>query len=253
MNTSCMRLSILLAVLIFTVSPLTAFGEPVKIGYFKLPPHSYNEGGTAKGAAVDYFNTHIAGAMGVTFDWDGPHPVPRLMAMLEKGKIKMILLLAKNKERAAKFDYPDQPYFYGESSIAVAKANPMNEIGSVDDLSGMKLGFFNKGFIHPVLRNNKAINWQLSHALDYQAQNLKKVAAGRLDAAYDPETSSLKYGIAKLNLGEKIKILTVPGTRAGMYCLFTKSDQGKLLALFNKAHAAASGVNYMDLVRPYLK
>lgn len=254
MSRSIIRVFMIFSLGLFLALPVAAFGEAVKIGYFKLPPHSFQEGGVHKGAAVDYFNTHIAPAMGVTFEWDGPHPVPRLMDMLAKGKINMILLLAKNKERAAKFDYPDQPYFEGESSIAAAQASPLDKIGSVDDLSDLKIGFFNKGFIHPVLRSNKAINWQLAHSLDYQAQNLKKVVAGRLDGAYDPESSSLKYAIAKLNIGSKLKILSVPGTRTGMYCLFSKSDQGKYRDKFNQVHGKVlSAVNYQDLVKQYLK
>jgi|GEM_PF-6794750 len=76
---------------------------------------------------------------------------------------------------------------------------------------------------------------------------------GRLNAVYYPESSSLKYTIVNLKLDKKLKILDLSGTKAGMYCLFSKQDKGKFIDKFNQVHGKViSTVNYMDLVTSYL-
>ncbi|MBU1170252.1 MAG: hypothetical protein KKD44_11865 [Proteobacteria bacterium] len=60
--------------------------ETSKMGYFMLPPHTFNDGvdGPAKGAGIVYFN-EVAAKMGYDVEWIGPLPLPRLTEYLKKG------------------------------------------------------------------------------------------------------------------------------------------------------------------------
>ncbi len=228
------------------------FAETIKIGYFKLEPHTMVVDGKHTGALVDYWEKYLAPAMNVKVEWEGPIPPLRLMKKLETGDINVIALLAKNKERAKKFDYPETSFYRMTSAIAVAKDNPLNKINTIEDIIEMKMGFFKKGFKPPVMRDPR-IKWEYVNATDWKILNLRKVLKKRLDAAFDAENNTLLYEINKYGFGDKMKVLLIPGTFAGAYSLFSKQDKGRFVNKYNKIHKKVmKKMKYEKLLTEYL-
>ena len=102
--------------------------EPLKVGYFDLPPHT--TAGLSAGqdaAAKDYFR-RVAERMGVAEVEFSQYPLPRLLLMLEQGRLDLALILAKTPEREAKLVYPGTPLFSTASVLAVRSNNPLSAV-----------------------------------------------------------------------------------------------------------------------------
>lgn len=228
--------------------------EKIRIGFFRNPPQAFCENGKCKGGIIEYWNKYVGPLMGVDIEWVGPLPPVRLLESLEKGDINCIALLAKNNERAKLYDYPEKPFFMINSGIAVLKTSKLKKVSSADDLVGLTMGFFEKGFIHPSLKY-KRIKWNLSSHTDWQDQNLKRVAGGWIDACYVPDISPLVYAI-KMNpkYAKKLTVLAIPNTKKGLYSVFSKMDNGKYLKKYNIAHKAVlKKIRYQTILNKYLK
>jgi ABC-type amino acid transport substrate-binding protein len=94
--------------------------EPLRVGYFRFPPHAMFENGKDIGSAIDYFKLVNANMKlgDVRFMF---LPNARLLNYLETGEIDIGLVFAKNPERAARFKYPVEPF--GSMVMAVALKN----------------------------------------------------------------------------------------------------------------------------------
>jgi polar amino acid transport system substrate-binding protein len=231
----------------------TASGkERIKIGYFKLEPHTVSDANKHSGALIDLWENQLASAMDVEIEWQGPLPPSRLLSALKDGEINAVALLAKNPEREKTFDFPNEMFFAMEAGIAVLKENKLVKINSTEDLFGLNLGFFKEGFIPPGLKNDK-IKWDLVSAPDWQQVNFTKLTAGRIDGAFNPENLSLIFEANKTGIKDKVKILTIPNTTASLYSVFSKKDNGKFLVKYNQAVAKISLKDkYKELIKKYL-
>ncbi len=118
--------------------------ETIKIGYFKLEPHCMFENNVHGGALIDLWEKHLAPAMDVEIEWQGPLPPNRLFLALKEGELNSIALLAKNDEREKTFDFPKEMFFAMEAGIAMLKEYKLEKINAADDLFGITLWVFSK-------------------------------------------------------------------------------------------------------------
>jgi polar amino acid transport system substrate-binding protein len=226
--------------------------EKIKIGYFKLEPHTVSEANKHAGAIIDLWESQLAPAMDVEIEWQGPLPPSRLFAALKDGEINAIALLAKNPDREKTFDFPKEMFFSMEAGVALLKDNKLEKINSVDDLFGLNIGFFKDGFIPPALKNDK-IKWDLVSAPDWQQVNFTKLVGNRIDCAFNPENLSLVYEVNKTGLKDKVKVLTIPNTAASLYSVFSKKDNGKFLEKYNQVLSKISlKEKYKELIKKYI-
>lgn len=226
--------------------------DKIKIGYFVLEPHAFSENGKHTGACIDIWEKFLAKEMDVEVEWSGPFPPLRLFDLLEVGEINAIVLLAKNDERVKRFDFPNQPFFLMEASIAVLKQNKMDALKSIDDLTGLRLGFFKDGFIPPTMRGDK-IKWDLVTSTDWLEVNYKKLFSSRIDGVFNPESLANIYLAKKNGVLDKVNILTIPTTGAELYSVFSKKDKGRFMEKYNKAiFAVKLKEKYRPIVNGYL-
>ncbi len=226
--------------------------DKIKIGYFKLEPHTISDANKHSGALIDLWENQFAPAMDVEIEWQGPLPPSRLLAALKDGELNVIALLAKNPEREKMFDFPKEMFFAMEAGVALLKENKLEKINSADDLFGLNLGFFKEGFIPPTLKNDK-IKWDLVSAPDWQQVNFTKLTANRIDGAFNPENLSLVYEANKTGLKDKVKVLTIPNTAASLYSVFSKKDNGKFLQKYNLVLSQFSlKEKYKELIKKYI-
>ena len=81
-----------------------------------------------------------------------------------------------------------------------------------------------------------------------------KLSANRVNAVYDPDVSSIRYMIKMYGYSDTIKVFSVPGTRTGLYTVFTKMDHRHFLEKYEKAQRDASKKkSYAEILQGYLK
>jgi polar amino acid transport system substrate-binding protein len=221
--------------LIFVVSSSGArAGEPFKVGYFDLSPHTSFEGEPNKqGAAVEYFKL-IAKEMGLSDVSFIQRPLARLLAMLEEEQIDMILLLGKNSTRESKFVYSSVPILKMNPSLALLKSNPLNEIKSSEDLVPLRIGVFHDGYYSPMLRDKRLTLLPLTGE-NVNSRNLQKMMLNRIDAVYSPDFYSLEYTKNREHLSDQVKIVRLPEDGVFLYSAFSKNSALKYLKEYEKA------------------
>lgn len=211
--------------------------ERLRVAYFVFEPHALSNDGFADGAAISYLKDQIAPEMGVDIEFIGPIPFSRLMYNFENGKYDAILLLAKNPDRAALFNYPSNPYGYMESSLLLRKKTVVNTLTSPEQLVDYRIGYAQKAWMTPFMH-------KLSHQLDlvsakYATEiNFRKLSNGRLDAVYSPDRWSLLYAAKRHGISAK-SLLKVPGPAVGYYTVFSKSVPHRLVAAYEEALKSA--------------
>jgi len=77
----------------------TLYAETVRMGYFEIKPHMYQDKtGKPAGASIRYFES-IAKEMGYDVEWTEALPFPRLIYYLQEGSVDGTLVITKNPER----------------------------------------------------------------------------------------------------------------------------------------------------------
>jgi ABC-type amino acid transport substrate-binding protein len=221
------------ALLLAATTPL-AMAEPLRVGYFDLPPHTEVEGAPpGSGIAAAYFE-RIAKRMEVTEISYSKLPLPRLLYMLERGELDMALLLAKDAERDTRFLYPQQALFSTSAALAVKTSNPLAAIHSVEDLLGLRIGAWQNGYRAPLF-NDPRLQLQTLSGDNVTSKGLRMVAAGRIDAFYFPDDYTLQYESNKLAPQAQIKVLALPEQRLALYSVFSRKNGSQYLPRYEQA------------------
>ena len=225
--------------------------EAIKIGYFDIPPHVVNvEDGKPQGAAISYFEEHIAPHFGVAFEWNSEVTAPtRLMSQLSSGEIDAMIFLGKTEERTKYFHYPD-PYLVIPEMLAFKKDHPTRGITAVSDLHGLTLGFLVGGRIPEPLQDGK-ITYDLIAGKRLMERNIEKLLLGRIDAIYAPLSTAV-VNIAE-DMGVRDQIKLVPIEFLGpveIYTVFSKKTVDEnIVESYNAAlKIARTKKNYIDFI-----
>ncbi|MBN2041334.1 MAG: transporter substrate-binding domain-containing protein [Spirochaetes bacterium] len=229
---------IILIIFLFLPAFLSA-QETVKIGTFTLPPFMMETGPDKKtgGVAIDFWKKHIAPEMNVTVEAIGPFPAMRIIKMLEDGTIDLIPNMTKIKEREAKFIFPKTPLSRITTCLVVRKDSPLKIIRKKEELFNLRIGFLEGGFIPPLIRHEK-IKIELVYGADYFQRFIGMLDARRTDAFLHINHLSLMYELKLMGISEKYRIILLPVKKINVYCLFQKTEKGRILAeKFEKINA----------------
>lgn len=213
--------------------------ETIKIGTFTLPPFMMEIGPDKKtgGVAIDFWKKHIAPEMNVTVEAIGPFPAMRIIKMLEDGSIDLIPNMTKIKEREAKFIFPKTPLSQITTCLVVRKDSPLKKIRRKEDLFNLRIGFLEGGFVPLLLRHEK-IKIELVHGADYFQRFIGMLDAKRTDAFLHINHLSLIYELKHMGINEKYRIILLPVKKINVYCVFQKTEKGRILAeKFEKINA----------------
>jgi polar amino acid transport system substrate-binding protein len=229
-----LRMFVLVAILIFSAN---ALAETITMGYFNIRPHMYSEGFTAKGAAIDCFETH-AEQMGIHVKWVGPLPFPRLIRDLEEGKLDGSLMLSHRAERESFLYFSDKCLTRIYSVLLIRKETPMHEILTADDIAGQRIGYMKGATLSPWMqrhRNRITLDW--NHNTDWVHQNIQKVLKGQLFAAYETNHLTMEYTVRVMGINDRVKILRLPEKPMPVYVVFAKKAPrgSNLLKRYNKS------------------
>lgn len=191
----------------------------LRVAFFMFAPHAYEKDNRPAGAAVSYFENLIAPKLKRKVKMIGPLPYTRVMKDFEDGIFDAVLLLAKTPDRASHFRYPAEPFGYMESGLLVRKDNPLVELSSPNQLKGLRIGYAEKAWIAPFMRDRN-INFDLITTKYATVNNLKKLATDRLDAVYNPDMNALRYALKSVPELKDVRLLKIPETPVGYYTVF---------------------------------
>ncbi|MGB1239685.1 MAG: substrate-binding periplasmic protein [Pseudomonadales bacterium] len=232
-----------------------ASAETIRIGFFGLEPQMFvGDDKRPRGAAVDYWEQHLAPAMGVQIEWRGPENIKRLNRQVIKGEIDAILLFAKNPERERQLLYPEFPFTQMIAGLALQKDHALERMHSIEDLSALKVCSLAGGVVPPLLLR-ATIYWRHNYSpARWSDECLRETAAGTVDATFNAMSSVLLYDLRKRGFAEQLKLVSLPGTELALYTAFSKRADPTLLARYNRAHnQLRQQVEYSSLERPYLQ
>jgi ABC-type amino acid transport substrate-binding protein len=229
------------------------------MGYFILPPHSFNNDATAsaRGALITYFEA-VAKTMGYEVEWVGPLPLPRLTDYLKKGdEIDGTVSFPKFPTFETFLYYPDTHVYLGQPILIVRMDNPLTEIRSIDDIRGYRIGLFKSasGRSTPLLDDHRDVIMMDELGGDmWIEQNMEKLVTGRLDALFDRQQYSMPFVAAKLKLDTRINVLSIPAPPTPMYIVFSKtSAKGKILLQRYNATIGQINLMYEELLKKSLR
>ena len=208
--------------------------EPLKVGYFDLPPHT--TAGLSAGqdaAAKDYFR-RVAERMGVAEVEFSQYPLPRLLLMLEQGRLDLALILAKTPEREAKLVYPGTPLFSTASVLAVRSNNPLSAVTGSEDLIPLNIGVWQGGY-HSTLLSDPSLRLTTLSGDHVVNKGLGMLLAGRVDGFYFPDAYALRFEVLKQHLQSNIKILPMPEPALALYSAFSRPAADTYLARYEQA------------------
>ncbi|WP_319525668.1 hypothetical protein [uncultured Desulfosarcina sp.] len=203
-----------------------AAADPIRMGYFVLPPHHYLGPDNSKpiGAGIEYFET-LMSKTGNTVKWVGPFPLLRLFQKLETGEIEGTIGLPHYSQFDAYLYYVKTPMFLAKPILVVRKGNPLEKITSADAIRGWRIGMISSrsGIYTPFIDNNRdKFSIETIGGNGWAEANLKKLLMGRLEAVSDRNQFTLPFVAAKMNMHSRIKVLYVPDPPTPMYVTFSK-------------------------------
>ena len=226
----------MLIVLVLSHAPM-AGAEPLRIGYFKVPPHAIpNRQGPPGGVAVMYFE-RIAREMKLARYEFILLPLNRLLLALEKNDVDMALLLARNAERAAKFQYPAEAFCMTKPSIAVSIANPLQRIRSTEELLPLSFHETPRNYRTAIMQDPR-LNIEPLPGNDFTRRCYAMILAGRVDACYQPDHYPIQFEAAHEDFASEIKILYLPDPPTGLYSVFSRTSAPIYLQRYEMALAA---------------
>ena len=208
--------------------------DVLRVGYFDLPPHT--SAGLSAGqdaAAKDYFR-RVAERMDVAEVQFTQYPLPRLLLMLEQGRLDMALMLAKSPEREAKFVYPRMPLFSTASVLAVPRNNPLQAVQGRENLASLNIGVWQGGY-HSALLGDPNLRLTTLSGDHVVNKGLGMVLAGRVDGFYFPDAYALRFEVLKQHLQNDIKILPMPEPALALYSVFARPAAVTYLARYEQA------------------
>jgi len=181
-------------------------------------------------------------------------PFQRIMAGLRSGDIDLTLEIGKSVEREKFLYYSEKPIHIMKPSLTFLATNKLTAITSGKDIRGKKIGYLDGAVKSKFFDTIPDTKFDLINGDTWLHQNLEKLLAGRIDAAFDQNAVSYIDEAKKMGVSDKIKTLPLPGAGTIGYVVFSKkSPNGKtLLDAFNKV-AATGRYDENKMIEDYMK
>ena len=235
----------------------TFAADPIKMGYFMLPPLQYiDEAATPPtGASIAYFEA-LSSQMGYEVEWVGPLPLLRLSEHLKRGLVDGTVGFNKFSALADFLYYTNTPMFLAQPTLFVRKDNPLTRIRSIEDIRGYHIGLnvSISGIYTPLIDDHRdALSLETLGGEEWIDQNIRKLRAGRIDAIFARHPYSILFVTAKLRVDDQIKTLSIPDPPTPMYVVFSKaSKRGRELLEQCNAVLPQFDLNHDELVQKEL-
>ncbi|MGB9992483.1 substrate-binding periplasmic protein [Massilia sp. SM-13] len=213
-----------------------AQAAPLKVGGFVVAPLISGQPGVPlHGVLRDFMELHVAGR-GVALEWMPPSSLSRAMESLRNGSLDILLLTSGSQDRGPGIGSFDWTYLRTQPHLAVRRDSPLQSVATLQALAGMEIGWV-AGSEIPEGLNRVPIRWQRLAATDWQAANLRKLQAGRMDAAFFENEFSPRYYAQRE--GVDVRLLRLPMAERHFFMAYSLKADPKAIAQFDKVAGAA--------------
>lgn len=195
--------------------------ESLTLGYFVLGPHIYHDvNGNAAGPLPEFLMKHIGPAMGVELSLVNM-PLARVLKGVKTGRLAGAALLGFTEARNLTFAYPRNSFVSMQPVIAVLKNHTLTKVESVDDIANLSIGYVKDAITSPFMQSNGIVFTDIFGSNTWE-RNIQRLMKGHIDVAYSPIDTNMRYVAAKLNVLDKIRIMSLPEEPMKLYSVFSK-------------------------------
>jgi polar amino acid transport system substrate-binding protein len=190
-------------------APAAAQSTTLRMGGFIVAPLMLSgPSGEMRGALPDYINAELAPqTQRLRFVWVPPMSFPRAVPSLREGHIDVLMMYGAEAAVLQGFRRFDWVYLQSRAQLAVRPASSLQAIDAIEQLAHLEIGWIANSRLPPEL-DGLPIKWQLTTGQNWQRINLRKLNAGRIDAAYFANPYSPSY-LAQQE-GIAIRLLPLP-------------------------------------------
>jgi polar amino acid transport system substrate-binding protein len=216
------------------------YATDVKVGVFVHAPlvQQATKTSAPTGPTIDYIKVMIT-EMGYT-PVISVLPFQRVIADLKSGDIDMSLEFGKHGDRETFLYFSEKPIHIMKPSLTLLVTNKLTSIHSINDLRGLKIGYL-LGAVKAHFFDNAPtdITFELISGDTWVRQNLEKLLAGRIDAAFDQNAVSYLNEAKNMGVIDKVKTIPLPVEGTEGFVVFSKKSPNAkaLLDAFNKVVA----------------
>mgnify|MGYP000047143374 CR=1 FL=1 len=224
-----------------------------KAGYFAVPLHTELKGKNSHVApGLEYFKL-ITQKMGISHLSLTEYPLARLLMMAETDKIDAIVLLANTAQRQKRLVFSSVALSNLQPVLVLLQQHPLNQINSVEDLIGLKIGVW-QASVKESLLDDERIHLSPINGNNAISRNLKRIDANRIDALYNPDLNSILYELRHGRFNQRFKILNLPTQKIDLNTAFSPAGAKRYKAAYEKALAELQQtLNYDSFIMQYLQ
>jgi polar amino acid transport system substrate-binding protein len=239
----------LLLTIVLASACATLPARPLRMGGFVVAPLIMGEPGKPlQGALRDYLEREGV-AREVPLQWMPVTSLPQAYDALRTGALDVVLLAsgsAIRKPGAAPFSWT---YLLTQPHVAVRPDSPLHEVSSLNQLSGMAIGWVAGPRLSSGLERSGA-RWHLVDDADWQMVNLRQLQAGSLAAVYFENEYSPRY--AAHAAGIPIRLVKLPMPPRYFFMLYSLKADPAAIGRFDRAAGAAfAGRRFRDYLERY--
>jgi polar amino acid transport system substrate-binding protein len=224
---------------------------PLRMGGFVVAPLMLSgPSGEMRGALPDFINAELAPqAQRLRFVWVPPMSFPRAIRSLRDGHIDVLMMYGAEAAVLQGFRRFDWVYLQTQAQLAVRPSSALLAVELLEQLAGLEIGWISNSQLPPEL-DGLSIKWQLTTGQNWQRINLRKLNAGRIDAAYFANPYSPSY-LAQQE-GIAIRLLPLPLPARTFTMAYSLSADPAAIAEFDRlAQRAFKGERFRRFVENY--
>ncbi|HEX8604832.1 MAG TPA: hypothetical protein VF774_19465 [Pseudoduganella sp.] len=227
-------------------SPVAA---PLRAGGFVVAPLIVGEPGKPlRGALRDFLEREVVPA-GVPLHWMPPTSLTVALDSLRDGSLDVVLIASGEAGRLPGIAAFSWTYLYTQPHLAVRRDSPLQDVRSLDQLAGLQIGWLAGARLSPGLVRSGA-RWLKADGADWQAENLRRLQAGTIDAAYFENEYSPRY-FANV-AGLPVRLVRLPMPPRAFFMLYSpKADKADIAHFDRAAKAAFAGRRFRDFLDRY--
>ncbi|GGY15914.1 transporter substrate-binding domain-containing protein [Massilia dura] len=239
----------LLSALLLAAACAGAVAAPLRVGGFVVTPLIVGEPGKPlRGALRDFLERDVVPA-GVPLQWMPPTTVPDSLESLQDGSLDVLLIATGEAGRLPGTAAFDWTYLHTRPHLAVRSDSPLQAVQSLDQLAGLDIGWLAGPTLSPGLMKSGA-RWHLVKVPDWQAENLRRLQAGTIDAAYFENEYSPRY--LALSASIPVRLIRLPMPPRAVFMIYSlKADKAAVARFDRVAKAAFAGRRFRDFLERY--
>ena len=188
------------------------------------------------GALPRFLRAQVAPRTGVALQFEAPMTYGRAMRSLREGELDVMLLVSGRQAESERVARSSWSYLRTQPTLVLRQDAPLRALASLEPLRGLGIGWNRHSAIRPEWQD-LGVRWHLNSSTQWQASNLRMLAAGRFDAALFYNEDSPRYWIRKLQL--PLRLLPLPLPAVDLHMAYSRRTPRGWIDEFDRLAQAA--------------